>query len=311
MGVHLRDGRIEIRRAESGAPILAVLDGPDHGIIALDPRGAWIGMTSAAHLSLVSPAGTTMHTVELPADFAARAIEFRGDGERLWVFGTVGSVFHALAFDRGLVAEGRHTLTLAEGPYPTTINVHPTTDAFVLTTNEDRRDPEATIRRIGVAVDGGVARVVFEVEDIDYPCVGFTSDGHALVGSDLFRGTTLHSWPDYQLVAEAPPAEGDEGCFDAIVVGDHILTERHPAETTDSTLVVLAVPSLAERDHITWGTRGAFGKPGDHAGIDLGAGLGSDRFLEVSPDPDHGWTLRIWQLEVSRSGSGLGVPSLG
>ena len=297
VGVHLADGRFVVRRAEAGAPELAALTLDDGAVVALDPRGELLAVAAGSRLELLAMSGATRERVELVRGLVVKDVEFRPDGERLWVFGILGATFQAHAFDRDLKPAGAYELELPQGPYPTTICVHPHEDAFVVITNEDGRDPEATIHRIGLRAEGGALRVVFDQDEIDHPCVGFTRDGSAIVGVDAYNGVMLFAWPQHAYVAGAPPPEGFESRFDGAVVGDHVLTERHRADTTDSSLLVLAVPSLAEEGQIDWSARGEFGTPEDDAGNDLGPSLGADRFLEVTGNAD-AWTLRIWRLDA-------------
>lgn len=297
VGVHLADGRFVVRRAEPGAPEIATLTLADGAIVALDPRGELVAVATGSRLELLAMSGATLKSAELARGLVVKDVEIRADGERLWVFGTLDATFQAHAFDRDLTPAGAYALELPQGPYPTTINVHPHEDAFVVTTNEDGRDQEATIHRMGLRAEGGVLRVAFDQDEIDHPCVGFTRDGSAIVGVDAYSGVRLFAWPDYEFVAGAAPPDGFESRFDGAIVGDHVLTERHPADTTDSSLLVLAVPSLDEEGQIDWSARGEFGTPEDDAGNDLGPSLGADRFLEVTRDAD-AWTLRIWRLDA-------------
>lgn len=261
-GVHLADGRFVVRRAEVDAKETSFIL-PDGAVVALDPRGELIAVATGSRLALLAMSGATLQTFDLDPELVVKEVEFRVDGERLWVFGTVGPRFHAHAFDRALAPGGQYDLALAQGPYPTTINLHPSEDAFLLTTNEDGRDQDATIHRLGIRVEGGVLRVLFDQDEIDHPSVGFTKDGNVIVGVDAYNGVTLFGWPD----------------------------------TVDSSLMVRQLPSLEEEALIDWSARGAFGKPDDDAGNDLGGSLGTDSFLEVTKDESDAWTLRVWRLE--------------
>ncbi len=297
VGVHLADGRFVVRRAASGTPEVGSLVVPDTAMIALDPRGLVMVRVMGSRLDLLGMSGAPLKTTELTPGVVVKDVEFRADGERLWVFGTVGETFHAQAFDRALVPSGAYDLTLAQGPYPTSIHVHPNADAFLLTTNEDHRDPDATIHRIAASVAGGVLRVLWDKDEIDHPCVGFTRDGRALVGVDAFCGVSLFAWSDHARVGEAPLPEGYESRFDGEIVGEHLLTERHPEGEPASSMMVHALPSLAEEARIDWAARGEFGTPDDDAGMDLGPALGSECFLEVKEDAGAAaWTLRVWRL---------------
>lgn len=296
--MHLADGRFVVRRAAVDAPEIASFVVGD-AVVAIDPRGERIAVATGSQLTLLGMSGIEEKAADLAPGFAVKDIAYRADGERLWVFGTVGASFHAHAFDRALTPSGAYALTLAQGPYPTGLDVHPTEDAFLLTTNEDGRDQDASIHRIGARVEGGALRVLFDHGDIDHPCVGFTRDGSAFVGVDAFNGVTLWRWPDHERIDEALLPEGDESRFDGAVIGDHLLTERHAAGTSDSALMVLAVPSLTQEALITWSTRGDFGAPDDDAGADLGGALGADCFLEVKSGASEGaWILRVWRLSA-------------
>jgi hypothetical protein len=145
-----------------------------------------------------------------------------------------------------------------------------------------------------VRADGTIG---FDRDDIDHPCIGFTADGGAIVGVDAFNGTSLFKVADYSLVAESPLPYGFESRFDGIVVGAHLLTECHPTDSTESSLRVLALPSLAEEARFDWSARGDFGRDDEDAGADLGPSLGADRFLEVKQGAADSWTLRLWRLD--------------
>ena len=156
------------------------------------------------------------------------------------------------------------------------------------------------MRFMGVVVEAGQPRVVFSRDDLDFPCVGFTRDGRFLVGVDAFNGVTLFRWPDFAYDATAAHPEGHEGRFDAMILDGHVVTERHAEDTTESSLLVLSLPTLAEEAQIAWSERGAFAKPDDDFGLDMAAAVGSDAFLEVTNDPTDtsAWTCRIWRLSV-------------
>ncbi len=297
VGVHGADGRFVVWRAVEGAPEIAAVALPDDALVGLDPRGEWFAVAAAGRLELraLSGAGAVLATAAIDPALAVRDVEVRADGERVWVLGTIGDQFAAHAFARDLTLAGRFALALAQGPYPTTVNVHPREDAFVITTNEDRRDPDAPPHRLGLRVDGTALRTLFDTE-IEYPCVGFTSDGSAVVGVDAFQGVTLLGWPDYVELASATPAEGDESRFDGAVVGARVVAECHPAGEIASSLWVLALPSLSEEARIAWPTRAEFGEPDDDAGLALAGALGDDKFLEATRAASGAWLLRVWRV---------------
>lgn len=299
VGVHLADGTFVVRRAAAGAPVVASLLLPEAANVALDPRCEVVAYADASRVSLVTLAGASLGQAELLPDVVVRRLEFRADGERLWVFGSAGATLRAYVFDRKLALLGDHGLDLGHDPAPFSVHLHPTEDAFTVLTNEDGRDPELPMRFMAIVVEAGQPRVVFSKDEIDYPCIGFTSDGRFLVGVDAFNGVTLWRWPDHERIDEALLPEGDESRFDGAVIGDHLLTERHAAGTSDSALLVLAVPSLTQEALITWSARGDFGEPDDDAGADLGGALGADCFLEVKSGASEGaWILRVWRLSA-------------
>jgi hypothetical protein len=248
--------------------------------------------------------------VELPNDLAVQELCFRTDGERLWLFGFVGSEFHALAYDRTLTRVGDYQPALTRSPAGWPIQVHPSEDAFVLTLSEDDDDPEAGVRRVGVQIEHGKPRIVFDEGEIDHPCIGFTSDGRFLIGIEPFSRIMAMPWPTYRVGHEAP-FEPHEGRPVGMIVGNHLVTERHSAaeivydpasqtasarEKHDSALWVLALPTLEEVGLLSWASRG-FGAPEDDAGLNIVDSVGDDCFLESRRDVDgESYALRLWRL---------------
>ena len=229
VGVFLADGSLTVRRAAAGAPVLASMKLPASARVALDPRAEVVACLDGASLRLVALAGTQVAEVALPDDLTVQEFRFRADGERLWLFGFVGSDFHALAYDRALgqVGDYRPELTLSPVGWP--IQVHPTADAFVLTLSVDQDDPEAGIRRIGVQVENGEPRIMFDEGEIDHPCIGFTNDGRFLIGIDPFTRVMAFPWPTYRCDHEAAFEPEHEGRPVGMIVGEHLVTERHGA----------------------------------------------------------------------------------
>ncbi len=310
VGVFLADGSLTVRRAVVGAPVVASLKLPAAARVALDPRGEVVACLDGGRLSLLGMAGAEVAAAALPHELALEHFCFRLDGERVWLFGFVDSTFHALAYDRSLALVGDYQPPLTLSPVGWPIQVHPREDAFVLTLSEDQDDPQAGVRRVGVEIAKGEATIVFDAGDIAYPCLGFTQDGRFLIGLDPFTRTMVFSWPTYAPGAEASFEPDHEGRPVGMIVGNHLVTERHSkaeivfdpktqtaeaVEKHDSSLWVLALPTLEERALLPWADRG-FGKKEDDAGLEFVDAVGKDSFLESHQDEDGTYALRIWRL---------------
>jgi len=230
------------------------------------------------------------------------------------VFGFIGATFRAIAYDRALALIGDYTPPLTRSPRGWPIQVHPSADAFVLTLSEDEDDPEAGVRRVGVQIEHGEAMIVFDEGGIDHPCLGFTNDGRYLVGVEPFTRVMSFPWPTYGVSAEAAFEPDHEGRPVGMIVGDHLVTERHstPAivydpqtqtarahEKHDSSLWVLSLPSLHEEALIPWAGRG-FGNAEADAGLEIVDAVGDDCFLECRQEGDPGtYALRVWRLRAN------------
>ncbi len=310
VGVFLGDGSLTVRRPVAGAPVVASLSLPANAQLALDPRGEVVACLDGGRLSLLGMTGAEVAAVQVPHEISLELLCFRLDGERLWLFGFVDSTFRALAYDRALALVGdyRPPLTLSPAGWP--IQVHPSEDAFVLTLSEDQDDPQAGARRVGVRIVQGEATIVFDEGDIDYPCLGFTQDGRFLIGLDPFTRLMAFSWPTYAPGEEASFEPDHEGRPVGMIVGDHLVTERHSKaeivydpktqtaearETHDSALWILALPTLEEKALIPWVGRG-FGDAQDDAGLEIVDAVSSDSFLESRRNDDGSFAMRIWRL---------------
>jgi len=300
VGAHLIDGTFEVRRGVSGMPVVASLRLPKGARVALDPRGERIAYVVGSTLTIAKLSGKAIASAELPADVEVGQLELRRDGERLWVFGQGPEGFRLCAFDRDLRLAWEDVLDIGAEASPGVELLHPSKDAFVVMTQSGGDDPdEATSGRLGIAREKGKLRRTFEEEVCTHPCVGFTADGRAMVGTD-FVGCVLHAWPGYARVRQVEQPEGSEGGLGGIVVGEHLLTERHDEEKpfTTSSLLVLALPSLDEVAVLPWTKRGPFAKRKDNAGLDLFAALGDDSFVELSTAEKGPWTCRGWRLRA-------------
>lgn len=298
IGAHLVDGTFEVRRGVADLPVVASLTLPKGAWVALDPRGERLAYVVGSTLTLANLSGKTLAAAKIDADIDVRQLEFRKDGERLWVFGQSAEGFRVYAFDRELRLDWDDRLDIREEASPSVELVHPTRDEFVVLTQSGGDDPdEATTGRLGIVREKGKLQRTFADEVIEHPCVGFTADGGAMVATD-FIGCVLYDWPGYARIRAVEQPEGWEGGLGGIVVGARLLTERHDEEKpfTTSSLLVLSLPGLDEVAVLPWTKRGPFAKPKDNAGLDLCAALGDDSFVELSLGKKGAWTCRAWRL---------------
>ena len=299
VGVHLADGTFELRRAVKDAPVVATLSLPKKATVALDPCGEVIACVDGAAVTLLDLKGKALARAALEDAFALDHVAFRRAGAQLWIFGTLESELVVNVFDRKLKKVGEHRIDFSGSTMPSVEVLHPTKDDFVLTRPTGGDDPEeATTGRIGVVNEGGKLRVAFSVDVVEHPCIGFLANGRSLIGVDFF-GITLYDWPSYKPSREAAHADGFEGGLNGIIVGPHLLTERHEdaIEDTPSSLLVLSLPQLQDEAEIPWTKRGPFAHPTDVAGLDLHCALSADTFLELSQAKKKQWSCRIWQLQ--------------